>query len=246
MARRVEAIPTTPMLFGSTPKMGCPEDGLSAIASRQSGRLSRSRRAIRRGLSRSRTATAWRRCAPGQTARMSIAAGGPGRGRHAMAENRWKRPRPTIKPGKDTPSSACSGADRTSIEPPVSLCSDISVRREMPNCAERTGRACLLLPASDEILEQATGLIDRALADKRPELAWARPYLPGRQGSGGVSPRQAGKRGLDHGWTGERCASGRTPPRLGHGSSSPGPGGGGAQDVRGGDSRERLEEIQRG
>ncbi len=43
--------------------------------------------------------------------------------------------------------------------------------------AERTGRACILLPASSEILEQATGLIDRALADKRPELAWAHPYF---------------------------------------------------------------------
>ena len=46
-----------------------------------------------------------------------------------------------------------------------------------PQVAERTGRACLLSPTSSEILEQATALIDRALADKRPELEWAHPYF---------------------------------------------------------------------
>ena len=43
--------------------------------------------------------------------------------------------------------------------------------------AERTGRACLLTPTSSEVLQKATALIDRALADKKPELAWARPYF---------------------------------------------------------------------
>jgi eukaryotic-like serine/threonine-protein kinase len=43
--------------------------------------------------------------------------------------------------------------------------------------AERTGRACLLSPASSEMLAEATVLIDRALADKKPELAWAQPYF---------------------------------------------------------------------
>ncbi len=43
--------------------------------------------------------------------------------------------------------------------------------------AERTGRACLLLPVSGEAMNRATDLIDRALADKRAELAWAQPYF---------------------------------------------------------------------
>ena len=43
--------------------------------------------------------------------------------------------------------------------------------------AERTGRACLLSPASGEMLEEATALIDRALADEKPKPAWVPPYF---------------------------------------------------------------------
>jgi serine/threonine-protein kinase len=46
-----------------------------------------------------------------------------------------------------------------------------------PRIAERTGRACLLLPASEDELRQAAALIDRAVAFWNPEIAWAYPYF---------------------------------------------------------------------
>ena len=72
------------------------------------------------------------------------------------------------------------------------------------------------------------------------------PLFPRRQRPGGIPSRQAGKRGLDHGWTREQRASGRTPPRLGHGPPPPGSGGGGTQDIRGSHPQERLEEVPGG
>ncbi len=46
-----------------------------------------------------------------------------------------------------------------------------------PQAAERVGRACLLLPASQDELRQATNLIDRALASERAKPSWLRPYF---------------------------------------------------------------------
>jgi serine/threonine-protein kinase len=46
-----------------------------------------------------------------------------------------------------------------------------------PFTAERTGRACLLSPASEDELRRAAALADRALAPGRPEDEWARPYF---------------------------------------------------------------------
>ncbi len=44
--------------------------------------------------------------------------------------------------------------------------------------AERVGRACLLLPAADEELRQASELIDRAVAADRSTYApWAYPFF---------------------------------------------------------------------
>ncbi len=43
--------------------------------------------------------------------------------------------------------------------------------------AERTGRACLFLPATDDELKQATTVIDRALAVEKPNPHWIKPYL---------------------------------------------------------------------
>jgi tetratricopeptide (TPR) repeat protein len=43
--------------------------------------------------------------------------------------------------------------------------------------AERVGRACLLLPASQDELRQATNLIDRALASERAKPSWLLPYF---------------------------------------------------------------------
>jgi serine/threonine-protein kinase len=45
-----------------------------------------------------------------------------------------------------------------------------------PRVAERVGRACLLLPASEDELRQATNLIDRALASERAKPGWLLPY----------------------------------------------------------------------
>jgi tetratricopeptide (TPR) repeat protein len=47
---------------------------------------------------------------------------------------------------------------------------------ENAHVAERTGRACLLSPASGEVLEEATALIDRALADQMANPDWSGPY----------------------------------------------------------------------
>jgi serine/threonine-protein kinase len=46
-----------------------------------------------------------------------------------------------------------------------------------PSVAERTGRACLLLPASDSELQQAVALINRALATEWRRRDWAYPYF---------------------------------------------------------------------
>ena len=46
-----------------------------------------------------------------------------------------------------------------------------------PRVAERTGRACLFLPMSDDELRQASMLIDRALAANLEKEAWLLPYF---------------------------------------------------------------------
>ena len=46
-----------------------------------------------------------------------------------------------------------------------------------PQIAERTGRACLLLPASDDELRKAVNLIDLALAADKSKWGWAQPYF---------------------------------------------------------------------
>ena len=46
-----------------------------------------------------------------------------------------------------------------------------------PQVAERTGRSCLLLPASEDELRQATILIDRALDSERAQPGWLLPYF---------------------------------------------------------------------
>jgi tetratricopeptide (TPR) repeat protein len=46
-----------------------------------------------------------------------------------------------------------------------------------PQVAERTGRACLFLPSSDDELRQASMLIDRALAANLEKKAWLLPYF---------------------------------------------------------------------
>jgi eukaryotic-like serine/threonine-protein kinase len=46
-----------------------------------------------------------------------------------------------------------------------------------PQAAERVGRACLFLPASEDELRQATNLIDRALASERAKPGWLLPYF---------------------------------------------------------------------
>jgi eukaryotic-like serine/threonine-protein kinase len=48
---------------------------------------------------------------------------------------------------------------------------------EDAHIAERTGRACLLSPDSDEVLRKATALIDRALAHQEARPDWAGPYF---------------------------------------------------------------------
>jgi serine/threonine-protein kinase len=43
--------------------------------------------------------------------------------------------------------------------------------------AERTGRACLLVPVEGDERHRAAALIDRAVAGRRPEDGWASPYF---------------------------------------------------------------------
>jgi serine/threonine-protein kinase len=51
-----------------------------------------------------------------------------------------------------------------------------------PYFAERTGRACLLLPASEDELHQAIALIGRAATANPPADVWAQPYIRFAQG----------------------------------------------------------------
>jgi serine/threonine-protein kinase len=51
-----------------------------------------------------------------------------------------------------------------------------------PFVAERTGRACLLLPASEDELRKAIALIDRTRAPLPPEHNWAPPFFLFAQG----------------------------------------------------------------
>ncbi len=46
-----------------------------------------------------------------------------------------------------------------------------------PRVAERVGRACLFLPASEDELRQANNLIDRALASEKAKPYWLLPYF---------------------------------------------------------------------
>jgi serine/threonine-protein kinase len=46
-----------------------------------------------------------------------------------------------------------------------------------PFVAERVGRACLLLPASEDELRQAAELAERAATAADPKYDWARPYF---------------------------------------------------------------------
>jgi serine/threonine-protein kinase len=46
-----------------------------------------------------------------------------------------------------------------------------------PAVAERTARACLLLPAPEDELRQAAALTERAAAAQDPKYDWARPYF---------------------------------------------------------------------
>jgi serine/threonine-protein kinase len=46
-----------------------------------------------------------------------------------------------------------------------------------PRVAERVGRACLFLPASEDELRQATNWIDGALASERAKPGWLLPYF---------------------------------------------------------------------
>jgi eukaryotic-like serine/threonine-protein kinase len=46
-----------------------------------------------------------------------------------------------------------------------------------PFVAERTGRACLLMPATGEELRQAVALAQCAVAAERPDAKWAHPYF---------------------------------------------------------------------
>src|SRR5262249_9548557 len=43
--------------------------------------------------------------------------------------------------------------------------------------AERTGRACLLLPVTGDELRQAVSLTERAVADNHSDFAWARNWF---------------------------------------------------------------------
>ncbi len=51
-----------------------------------------------------------------------------------------------------------------------------------PTVAERTGRACLLLPGTKDELEDAAALVNRAAAGGRAGSEWARPYFLFAQG----------------------------------------------------------------
>jgi serine/threonine-protein kinase len=46
-----------------------------------------------------------------------------------------------------------------------------------PHVAERVGRACLLLPGSEDELRQAVALTERGVAAADPKYDWARPYF---------------------------------------------------------------------
>jgi serine/threonine-protein kinase len=46
-----------------------------------------------------------------------------------------------------------------------------------PQVAERVGRACLLLPGTEDELRQAVALTERATAAADPKYDWARPYF---------------------------------------------------------------------
>jgi serine/threonine-protein kinase len=46
-----------------------------------------------------------------------------------------------------------------------------------PTVAERVGRACLLLPGTDDELRQAAALTERAVNSKGPQYDWLRPYF---------------------------------------------------------------------
>ena len=87
-----------------------------------------------------------------------------------------------------------------------------------PHVAERTARACLLLPATEDELRQAVALAERAAAVEPSKYSGVYPRLPVRPGPGGI-PSGAARPGDRVDARGGGAASSGRPPA----SSSPWP-----------------------
>ncbi len=76
----------------------------------------------------------------------------------------WKINHRTTIPGMDTPNCACSWGKRRNIIAHRKALLERFGNTTDPTIAERTGRACLLLPVTGDELRQAAALADRAVA----------------------------------------------------------------------------------
>ena len=105
-----------------------------------------------------------------------------------------------------------------------------------PDVAERTGRACLLLPAPEDELRQAVALTERAVAVGRRGHEFVYPYYLFAQGL--ARYRQGRFDDAITLMTGDAAtvAGPEPPPRPGHGAAPEGPEGRGPQDPGGGRS----------
>ena len=85
--------------------------------------------------------------------------------------------RPSMTRGPDTPNCAFSSDSKRSIAAPAALCSSASARPTSASIAEPVGRACLLLPGTEDELRKAVALTDRAVAAKESTPAWIYRYF---------------------------------------------------------------------
>ena len=86
-----------------------------------------------------------------------------------------------------------------------------------PYLAEPVGRACLLLPVTEDELRKAAALTDRAVAAKGIDTGMDLPIFSVRQGPSRVSPGPTGQRDLTDERGSVQGHGARPPPGRGHG-----------------------------
>ena len=119
---------------------------------------------------------------------------------------------PIVKPGSGTQSCTCSSDSKRSTAAFVGPCSIASARPPIPYIAEPVGRACLLLPGTEDELRRAAALIDRAVAAKGSTPDWIYRFFLFAKGLAEYRQGRLGQRDLPDARGGVQGDVARAPP----------------------------------